>query len=473
MTWQLSPHAHRHSNRHARCRAVPALLLAAALLGACGGGGDGSDAGPAAGGAACSVSAQQSWLAGYMDDWYFWRTLAPRPAPGGFADVPAFFQALLYAGSDPGFPADRWSGSEPTESFNRFYGEGQTLGYGLAVAGLEVAGQAGQPLWVRQVEPSSPAGAAGLARGDEILALDGQPAADLVLANDFARLTPATAGQALALRVRSSSGAVRDITLTAAVHALTPVPRQQVVTSAQGRRWGYLQVNNMIDPALAPLGGLFAGWRAQGLEGVVLDLRYNGGGLVSTGAALAAYLAPPSAAGQTYASLRYNERRSASNNTVRFPAQPQALPAPRVYVLTGRRTCSASEQLVNGLRGIGVDVVTVGEASCGKPVGSLPTAHCGTTYSVVNFESVNARGEGRYWDGLPATCSVAEDFRQALGTAGEPLLAVALSHADQGRCTLPATADADRAGDGRRQVLQPRGGRLPRGDDRLVERLPY
>jgi hypothetical protein len=454
---------------------MPALVLVVALLGGCGGGGgsDGNLAGPAAGSPACSVSAQQSWLANYMDEWYFWRTLAPRPAPGGFADVPAFFRALLYTGGNPSFPADRWSSSEPTESFNRFYGEGQTLGYGLAVAGLEVAGQAGQPLWVRQVEPLSPAGTAGLVRGDEILALNGRLAADLVLANDFALLTPSAAGQTLTLRVRGSNGAVRDLALTAAVYALSPVPRQDVVTSAQGRRWGYLQVNNMIEPALAPLNTLFAGWRAQGLEGVVLDLRYNGGGLVSTGAALAAYLAPPSAAGQTYASLRYNELRSASNNTVRFPAQPQALAAPRVVVLTGRRTCSASEQLINGLRGIGVDVVTVGEASCGKPVGSLPTGFCGTTYSVVNFESVNARGEGRYWDGLPATCAVAEDFRQALGNPTEPLLAAGLAYADQGRCPAPAAADADAAADPRRFVLQPRGSRLPAGGDRPADRLPY
>lgn len=455
--------------------ARPGLLALCCLLGlaGCGGGGSGDgDPGAVAGAAECSVDAQKSWLAGYMEEWYFWRSLAPRPPATGFASVPEYFRALLYTGSDPAFPADRWSGSEASESYNRFYGEGQTLGYGLAVAGLEVAGQAGRPLLVRQVEPLSPAGAAGLQRGDELLLLAGRPATELVLANDFALLSPATAGQTLALRVRTPDGAERNLTLTAAVYALSPLAQQRVVQSPQGRRWGYLQVNNMIAQALTPLDGVFAGWRAQGLEGVVLDLRYNGGGLVSAGATLASYLAPPGSAGQVYASLRYNERRAASNDSiVRLGTQAQALPGPRVYVLSGRRTCSASEQLVNGLRGIGVDVVTVGETSCGKPVGSLPSARCGTTYSVINFESVNARGEGRYWEGLPARCSVAEDFRQALGTPGEPLLAAALTHADSGQCPQAGAEDPRRQPWGR---VAPRRSGVPFAvPDVAPDRLPY
>jgi hypothetical protein len=47
---------------------------------------------------------------------------------------------LLYTGVDAAFPADRWSNFESTESFNRFFGDGKTLGYGVSVAGLEVSG---------------------------------------------------------------------------------------------------------------------------------------------------------------------------------------------------------------------------------------------------------------------------------------------------------------------------------------------
>ncbi len=136
-------------------------------------------------------------------------------------------------------------------------------------------------------------------------------------------------------------------------------------------------------------------------------------------------------------------------------------------MLTGRRTCSASEQVINGLRGAGLQVVAVGETTCGKPVGFQPVAQCGTTYSVVNFESVNQLGEGRYWDGLDASCAVAENFQVPQGDpAHDPLLATALQMVDGLAC--PTLAQ------GLRQTLAARkGNRRPDGllNDRRAAEL--
>ena len=445
-------------------RSLLAALFTTLTLGACGGGGGGgSDAGAAAPGGECSVEAQKAWLAGYMDEWYFWSRLAPRPDPAAFTAVADFFNALRYTGTDPAFPADRWSGSQSTESYNRFFGAGQTLGYGVSVAGIEVAGQAGQPLYVRYVEPASPAAAAGLRRGDELLNLNGRAAAELILANDFGMLTATNEGQALSLQLRNTAGAERSLTLNAAIFALTPVSQDQTFTTANGQRMGYVVVKDMLSQATAPLEAAFTRLRSAGAQAVVLDLRYNGGGLVSVGATLASYVAGTRGQDQVFASLLYNDRRAASNNTVfRFSARSQAVAAPKVYVLTGQRTCSASEQVISGLRGVGIDVVLVGDTSCGKPVGFLPTARCGTTYSVVNFESVNALGQGRYFDGLAPTCSVVEDFKQPLGSTTEPLLAAALLHAATGACPRSSPLDdpgqrrsrAGIAGEGQQVLLQ-------------------
>ena len=175
----------------------------------------------------------------------------------------------------------------------------------------------------------------------------------------------------------------------------------------------------------------------------MLDLRYNGGGLVSTGSTLASTIAGERGRGLTYANLLYNDRRAATDNQ-RFPFEnpPAALSLPRVIVLTGRRTCSASEQVINGLRGAGVQVVAIGEGTCGKPVGFLPTSNCGRTYSVVNFESVNQRNEGRYFDGLAPTCAVAEDFTKPQGGASDPLFNAAGVFIDSGRCPAAAAGQA-------------------------------
>ncbi len=438
-----------------RLAAVPLLLA----LAACGGGGSGS------GGGDCSVQEQNSWLAGYMSDWYFWTSLSPHPDPAAYGSVASFYAALLYTGTSADFPADRWSYVQSSESFSRFFGDGATLGYGLSVAGLELARNGALPLYVRHVEALSPAAAQGVQRGDQVMAVNGRPAADLIAADDFAALTPAQAGDTLSLVLRRA-GADRTVNLTAAVFNLTPVGGAAVQTTAAGRKLGYITVKDMVSQALAPFDAAMASFQAAGVQDVVLDLRYNGGGLVSTGATLSSYLAGTRGTGLNYATLRFNSAHQASNSNYRFSNPGAALSLPRVIVLMGRRTCSASEQVINGLRGAGVQVVAIGEASCGKPVGFQPTAYCGQTYSAVNFESVNQRGEGRYFSGFAPTCAVAEDFTVPQGGTADPLMAAARTVADTGLC--PAAAAADRVtplaarGDGDVPRLRP----LNEGDPR-------
>jgi carboxyl-terminal processing protease len=427
-----------------RQRAFLALAISALMVG-CGGGGSGSGSGSDGDGSggslppdACSVVEQNRWLANTMDDAYLWYALAPRPDPAPYTSVADYFDARLYTGTVPDFPADRWSNFASTESFNRFFGDGQALGYGVSVAGLEIAGRPDLPLQVRYVEANSPAARAGVQRGDQVISLNGRSAAELVSANDFSALSASTAGQTLALTLRRG-GADRVTDLIAATFALTPVSAGTVLTSAGGRRLGYVVVKDMISQALAPLETAFARFRAAGVEAVVLDLRYNGGGLVSVGGTVASYVAGPLGQGRVFADLLYNDKLAATNNTrFNFSSLGSALGLARVYVLTGPRTCSASEQVINGLRGVGIDVVAIGDTTCGKPVGFLPASNCGTTYSVVNFESVNQRNEGRYFDGFAPTCAVAEDVSRPLGAADEPLLAAAALFADTGAC--PAVA---------------------------------
>mgnify|MGYP002783546088 FL=1 len=440
-------------------RLVP--LAALALLAACGGGGGDSDGGAAAGPAAsCGLEDQKTWLARYLDQNYFWYRQAPRPDPARFGNLDDFFEASLYDGSDPAFPRDRWSGWTSAESFQRFYGDGATMGYGVAVAGLELDRDGSRPLWVRYVEPASPAALAGVVRGDQVLAINGRAASEVVAADDFAALTAAVEGDTLTLRLRRA-GAERTVVLRAAVFPLTPVQGVQVSTTPGGRKLGYLKVKDMVSQALPAVDAAFARFRAEGVQDIVLDLRYNGGGLVSTSGRIASYLAGPGNVGRTYAQLRYADRASASNQRFVFE-RVSGTALPRVLVLAGRRTCSASEQLVNGLRGVGVQVELIGEASCGKPVGFVPVQSCSRSWSIVNFESVNERGEGRYWDGFAPTCAVAEDFQSPPQSPADPLFAAAQARADGAACPA-ATAD------GRARPLAATG-RWPRGSARTDER---
>ncbi|WP_280152559.1 S41 family peptidase [Piscinibacter sp. XHJ-5] len=393
------------------------------------GGGDG-DGGTATGSASCEVSAQNEWLRTYLDDWYYWSGAAPRPDPAGYDSLQAYFEASRYPG-DGVVPRDHWSYFGSSAAYEQFYGEGRTLGYGLFVNGIEGT----LPLKARYIEPLSPSGLAGVARGDTIVSVNGRSAAELVAANDFAALSPAREGDTLTLEIDGRSGR-RSLVLTAATYALTPLSVAKVLTLPGGARAGYLVLKDFITQAEAPLAEAFAQFRQAGATELILDLRYNGGGRVSTSNVLASLVSGAAHGGGTFAQLHYNARHTASNTVFSLAAQPGPVFG-RVVILTGSRTCSASELLVNGLKPF-ADVVTIGGTTCGKPFGFNPVQSCGNSFSAVNFEAFNAAGEGRYYGGIAARCAVADDFIGELGDPAETLTAAASSYLQSGACPLSA-----------------------------------
>jgi hypothetical protein len=161
---------------------------------------------------------------------------------------------------------------------------------------------------------------------------------------------------------------------------------------------------------------------------------------------------------------------------------------PRVFLLTGPDTCSASEAIINGLRGVNVEVIQIGSTTCGKPYGFYPADNCSTTYFSIQFRGVNDMNFGDYSDGfspqntvavaggtplgvaLPG-CSVADDFTHQLGDPAEARLAEALSYRQNGTgiCTSLPTgiakamrAHSRAAIDGRLPASPLRALRLPR-----------
>jgi carboxyl-terminal processing protease len=227
------------------------------------------------------------------------------------------------------------------------------------------------------------------------------------------------------------------LALAAAVYDLTPVPVARVLTLADGRKAGYLLFKDFITQAEPALAAAFADFRAAGATELILDLRYNGGGRISVASKLASLIAGAAKAGEVLTTLRHNAAQQSRNQTYYFASAPGPAFA-RAVVLAGRRTCSASELLVNGLAPH-LPVVLIGEASCGKPFGFNPVDSCGSTFSAVNFESVNSLGAGRYYDGLSATCAARDSFTGTLGDPAEPLTASAIAWLDSGACA-PAAA---------------------------------
>lgn len=415
------------------------VLACACLVVGCGGSNQAADAQASAStDPGCELIEQQTWLRTYFQDWYYWAAASPLTQPDRTAPLTQYFRSLLFTGQGS-TPADRYSNFAPTVSFQRQFGDGQSLGYGISVAGQEIIDRPSAPLLVRYVEPDTPADAAGLRRGDRILALNGIDAAKLVATRNFSALAADAVGQTVDVRW-SRDREERSSQLTAVVYNLNPVQGAKIFNLSDGRKIGYVFVNSMLMQAQAPLDAAFAQFKIRGIEDYIIDLRYNGGGYVSVGNLLASYLASEAAQGKVYAQLRFNSAQSLSNLTFNFSSNLNTVRARWVYLLTGPRTCSASEQVVLGLRGVGVNVVTIGATTCGKPVGFIPASRCDNTYLVVNFASYSGAGVGDYYGGLAPTCQVDEDFTSPAGLPGDPLVNEALLHLQTGRCSSSALA---------------------------------
>ena len=227
--------------------------------------------------------------------------------------------------------------------------------------------------------------------------------------------------------------------MTSANVTSTPVQNVHTLVTPTGNV-GYMLFNDHLATSEKGLYDAFTVLAGQNVTDLVIDIRYNGGGYLGIASEVAYMVAGPSrTAGKVFEQLQFNDRNpfpGVSPNTP-FYSQTRGYSGPagvalptlnlgRVFVLTTADTCSASEAIINGLRGAGVQVIQVGETTCGKPYGFYPAENCGTTYFTIQFKGVNALGFGDYADGFMPNCSVNDDFSHALGDPAERLLAMAL-----------------------------------------------
>ena len=265
---------------------------------------------------------------------------------------------------------------------------------------------------------------------------------------------PSATGQTFTFGFRPpGGGAAVNIPLTSA--NITHKPVLLDTTIPQGPATvGYLVFNDHIATAEAELVAAIIRLKNANVADLVLDIRYNGGGFLDIASELTYMIG-----GRTgdFESLVFNNKNPNRNpvtgqqplvptpihtTTQDFSVPPgQSLPTlnlDSLYVITGPNTCSASESIINGLRGVGVDVFLIGSTTCGKPFGFYAQDNCSTTYFSIQFQGLNAMNFGDYPDGFAAQnqtgassvklagCSIADDFTRALGDPLEARLKAAL-----------------------------------------------
>lgn len=407
------------------------LTALAILVAGCGdywGGG-----GPPA--ADCTVVAQNQFVIDVMQDIYLWNDRLPVVSAGDFDSPEATLEALKVA-------EDRFSFIISTAEEDALFGEGQIAG----IIGFSSISPAPDQQRVTDVFEGSPAEQGGLRRGDFITAVDGRPIAEVLAAEGFsASLGPREVGVTVELSWQNVAGESFTEVFEKAVVSVPPVSSGTVLDSAAGPL-GYFLFRNFVEPAVADLDAEFAAFGLAGVRELVVDLRYNSGGLLSVAQVLSNLIGGEVTQGQIQYTLEYNADNSFRNQRVTFLDRLQALDLTRVFFIVTGSSASASELVVNALRPY-IDVVLIGDTTFGKPVGQLGYTFCEKTLRPVSFSIVNADGVGDYFDGIPPTCAAADDLDHPFGDPDEASLSEAFSYLETGGCSVPAVARRKAVGD--------------------------
>lgn len=404
------------------------------------------------------------WLA--MNQFYYWQSDVPELADGvtrnslnsflnGYASPEALFKDLL-------FEQDRfsWIVDDYEELEASFQGVTTSFGYEFRL--INPTGTDDIYGYVKYVVPPSvqspvvPAYDAGLKRGDLFTEVDGMP---LNLSNYVSLLFEQSSYTLTLGEVVDGNVTSTDQTISMTSIELTENPiHHSTVIDQSGIKVGYLAYNQFInnDNYHLQLNNVFGEFIAQGVTELVLDLRYNPGGSLTTSRILASMMVGSATSSTVFGSIVYNEKLVDFNTDLTFYDEIPGVSEPinslnlnRVFILTSNNTASASELIIAGMLPF-MDVTIIGTSTVGKNVGSV-TLYDSPNYlrtpenSSVNHTNPNHRyaiqpiisqlansdGFTDYIDGFEADIEINEvdliGQIQPLGDPEEHFLAEALS----------------------------------------------
>lgn len=412
---------------------------------------------------------EKLWLRSWTNDTYLWYDEVDDNDPENFSVLAYFDQLKTNELTPSGTPKDNFHFSQDTAEYNELSQSGIESGFGFdwEFGSTTVP----RELTVRFTEPGSPAASANVPRGAKVVSINGvdfvndntQQGVDTI--NDG--LFPDAAGTTTSFEFELVDGTTLTADITSDDISVTPVQNVKVLDTDNGKV-GYFQFNSFIVTAQEGLIDAFDTFVEENVTELVMDLRYNGGGRLALASQLSYMVAGPNQTNDaTFETLRFNDKNPTTNPVTGQSISPTpfystvidyneglltntllpSLSLTRVYVISTDATCSASEAVMNALRGIDVEVVQIGSTTCGKPYGFYPTDNCGETYFTIQFQGVNNKGFGDYADGFMPTatpnfdfelpgCEVEDDFTTSLGEPEEGMLAATLEYAATGSCPV-------------------------------------
>jgi C-terminal processing protease CtpA/Prc len=439
-------------------RTALSFVLAISLA-ACGGEGS-SPTPPISGGgptptptpSACSLRAQQDFADQVLNEWYLFPDLLATVNQASVTSLQAYLDARVAPARaqnrDRGFTFATSIAEE-----NALINSGSSAGFGIRLAFDTDA----RRVFVMEAFEGANGLAAGLDRGSEITAI-GTTSANLQTVSSLMAsggpqavidaLGPTTAGVARVLRFVQPGGATIESNIVKTDFALDPVSDRYglLILNDGGKQVGYINLRTfIIADAATQLRQAYGQLAAQGITELIIDLRYNGGGLVSVADTMGDLMGA-GRVGQIWSRTVLRPSKSSENETRTFRSEANAIAPTRIAFITTGATASASELVANSMIPyVGNGLALIGANTTGKPVGQFgfDLAACDLRVRAVTFQTVNAADQGEYFTGLasvfPNTCRAGDDITRPLGDPAEASIATALDFLAGRSCAAPIT----------------------------------
>lgn len=388
------------------------------------------------------------WIYDQMKLWYYWENKLPAN-PDYHLSPDSFFNTLLYsfdAGQRPDGDRFSWIQNNVDDLTSSLSGETVTLGMEYRITNSASLNRTfGTVLYTL---PGSPADIAGLKRGDIFTQINGED----ITSSNYRTLLSGTGEKKFGIAQFNATSNAFDSIATAAA---TPVRFQEdpvhfyTVKTIGGKKIAYLVYHQFYPSSNGTsdkkydkkLESVFDDFRKQQVSELIVDLRYNSGGYVSSAIHLASLIARSVTDKNIFSIKEYNpeitrvlkKKYGVGYFEDHFSRKEQNIGSliDRVYVLTSRRTASASELLINGLTPY-MPVKVVGETTLGKNVGSVTLSDDKkrTKWGMqpIVSKSFNSLKLSEYTSGFQPDYPTAEElWIYPYGDERDPLLQAALS----------------------------------------------
>uniref|UniRef100_UPI004047E264 S41 family peptidase n=1 Tax=Algoriphagus sp. TaxID=1872435 RepID=UPI004047E264 len=364
-----------------------------------------------------------------MREWYFWNDQIPATVDlSKFPSNEELLDGILYK------PLDRFSYLTTQENFNNsFVGKNAGHGFGFAFT-------ADEKLYISFVFNESPAGKDGWKRGWEITQINDKPIADYKTSTggyDF-KLGGPDPGITNKFTFKLPDGSTTTRSNTKAEYQSNSVLDQRII-QVDTKKVGYWAYQSFKATAgLSPTRSAevqtsMEYFQSQGVQELIIDLRYNGGGSVAVAEQICNYIVQSSNTGKLMYTNQLNATKTAQNSSRNFNKIGN-INLSRVLFITSRSSASASELIINALDPY-MDVVLIGDNTFGKPVGSFPLSSYNRILQTNNVEVVpitfaiaNSAGKAEYFDGFPADFKIGDSPQIAWGDTKDLRLAAAIQY---------------------------------------------